>query len=578
MAKKNDKSASDQDGENNEVVTTKVEQILKMHQEHPEYSYREIARRLNTTESYVSNVISRHLKGKGSSSKDFEPLDELDYLRKIILSTWGNQQKAELIISLFRDHDPNNLKILYSLLNKAQCPKTAQELIIYSWAKHRHISPEEIKEIFKNNKSMLRTFKELGYFEGEEEEELEDLIETEKKKKEEESEDIEDILQELKKERLKELKKKLEELRLKKELRELEKQLGEYEDDTKEESFDFGGKDEFFDAGFEPPKPVMRKVIRPAINPVTGEILRDDKGNIIFETVEEPVDGSVPANQMDDMMRWMMALQQTKKEDPEKELLKKELEELKRKMEEEERRRKEEEERRRYEEQIKAMQEQMQKFQEQVMQMIQTLQEKNKNSGQKSFEQELLLKLLEDKGKVPPEVMRIIQEEQEIIKKLQEKPKDDTEKKELMKQIEELRKTLEKKEMEAIFSKYNQYINGLYQKIEQLEKEMSNKTAMSDEKYKIDKIISMDKERLNVTKEMIDKTTENILNPAMKMTLEHLRQQDMWNRYMMLLQEEQRRGLPPGTLIDRFLGVPKVTEDEKKKLLERIDEEMKQGA
>jgi len=575
MAKKKDEKQEEQN-EETESNTPKSVEILRMYAENPNISYKEIAQATGASENYVAKVIWRYRqKIKEKPPEELQPLDEMEYLRRIIASTWATN-KAELIISLFQDHDPNDLRILYNLLNKAQCPKTAAELIIYSWAKHRHIPPERVKEMFKDNKSMLRTFRQLGYFEDVEDEEEEE--EEEKSKKEEEPESIEQMVEEIKREKLKELKRRLEELRLEKEMREMERQLKELE--TKDEPVDMDFKWDEGPAFTEPvaPQPVTRKVVRPTINPVTGEVLRDENGNIIFETIEEPVNGPAAANPQDDMMRWMLAMQQTKKEDPEKELLKKELEELKRKIEEEERRKKEEEERKRYEEQIRQMQEQMQKFQEQVMQMIQQLQQNTQNSAQKTFEQELLLKLLSEKDKVPPEVMQIIQEEREIIKKLQERPKDDEEKKLLMQQIDELKKTLEKKEMEEMFGKYNQVINALYQKIESLEKEMSKKTALSDEKYKVDKIIEMDQQRLATTKEMIKETTQSIIEPTIKMIFESQKQQDMWNKYMMLLQEEQRRGLPPGTLTDRFFGSTKVTEDEKRKLLEKIDKEMQGGA
>lgn len=576
MSKKEGKKDEEEIEETTESPKTKVEQILKLYQENPSMSYKEIAKKVKTTEGYVANVIFRHYKNmKGNVPTELEPLDELEYLRRIIMATWGNQQKADLIISLFKDHDPNNLKILYSLLNKAQCPKTAQELIIYSWAKHRHIPADEIKEMFKNNKSILRTFRELGYFEEEDFEEDEDEDVSNKSSKKEDD-NLEDLLEELKKEKLKALKKRLEELRLKKELQELERQLNEYEEKEREEEFDFGDHEELWRQPPPAPQPVTRKVVRPAINPVTGEVLRDENGNIIFETVEEPVDGSAQVNPMDDMMRWMLALQQqNKKEDPEKELLRKELEELKRKMEEEEKRRREEEERRKYDERINALQEEMQEFRKQIVQMIEALKNEKTKSNQQSFERELLLKLLEDKNKIPPEVERIIEEEREIIKKLQEQPKTDEEKKLLLKKIDELEKKLEKREIEEMFGKYNQYINALYQQINELRKDISKKNMMSDEKYKIDKIIEMDKGRLEMTEKMVERTTESILGPAIKIALENVRQQDMWNKYMMLLQEEQRRNLPPGTLIDKFFGAPRVTEDEKRELLSKIDEEMK---
>ncbi len=575
MAKKKEEKEDVVDENSEGPEGQKYAEILKVYAENPGITYKEIAKKVGTTEKYVGNVMSKYLsKIKSKPPEELQPLDEMEYLRRIIASTWTTS-KAELIISLFQDHDPNDLRILHNLLNKAQCPKTSAELIIYSWAKHRHVAADRVKEMFKHNKSLLHTFRELGYFEDLEDED--DTDEDGKPKKEEEEEDVSDILEDLKKEKLKELKKKLEELRLKKEMKEIEKQLNEYDDYNKGDSFEFDDKDMAFDMQPMAPPTVMRKVVRPAINPVTGEILRDDNGNIVFETVEEPVDGRGNGGGMDDTMRWMLAMQQTKKEDPEKELLKKEIEELKRKMEEEEKRKKEEEERRRYEEQIKQMQEQMQKFQEQVMQTIQAIQQQNNNSTQESFEQKLLLKLMEDRDKVPPEVMQVIQEEREIIKKLQEQPKTDSEKEMLVKQIEELKNTLEKKERDEMFNKYNQYINALYAKIENMEKTISNKSALSDEKYKIDKVIEMDKSRANLVENSLKEAREGFLEPLIKVSMEQIRQQDMWNKYMMLLQEEQRRGLPPGTLIDKFFGTPKVSEDEKKKILERIDKELGTG-
>jgi len=554
--------------------TTKAQQIIKIYQENPNLKPEEIAKKAGASKDHVRRVLREYKKEMEQPPAELEPLDEMEYLRKIIASSWGRSDKAELVVNLFQDYDPNNLKILYNLLNKAQCPKTASELIIFSWAKHRHISPERVKEMFKNNKSMLRTFKEMGYFDEsvdiEEEEE-----EEEEEKKEEEKIDVSSVLEDLRKEKIMELKRKLDELRLKKELSELEKQLSTYEEQSNPKEEEIFWEESKGEENFTPSQPLVRKVVRPAINPVTGEVLRDDKGNIIFETVEEPVSGTVPQTGMDDnMMRWILALQSNKKEDPEKELLKKEIEELKKKIEESERKRAEEEEKRRYEEQIKQLQNQLQQFQQQVLQQISELEKNRENEGKKSFLEELFIKMLDERGKIPPEVQKIIDEEREIIKKLSEKPKTDEEKQTLLKEIEELKKTLEKKQYDEMLKQYGQYINALYKKIENLEKNISLKNNLSDEKYKIDKIVEMDKERASIIRDIIKDSREGLIEPALRTALEAMRQQDLMNRYMMLAQEEVRRGLPPGTLTDRLLATPKVTEEEKRKILEKIDKEL----
>ena len=572
MAKKKESDKDEMETGDSNIESQKYADILKAYADNPGMTYKEIAKMVGTSEKYVANIMSRYLsKIKSKPPEELKPIDEMEYLRRIIASTWTTT-KAELIISLFQDHDPNDLRILKSLLNKAQCPKTSAELIIYSWARHRHVDAERVKEMFKHDNSLLHTFKELGYFED-----IEDDTDDNTKKdenKEDDTEDIKDMLNYLKKERLKELKNKLERLQLEKEMKEMEKQLEEYEDKGKEDYFKMDEGDLNFDMNQMPSQPIMRKVVRPAINPINGEIVRDDKGNIVFETVEEPLNGALSTNSQDDTMRWIMAMQQTNKVDPEKESLKKELEDIKNRLLENEKKKQEEEERRRYEEQIKEMREQMQKLKEDMMNQISELSKNKDNDGKNSFEHELLMMLMKDRNTIPPEVMKVIEDEKALIRQLQDKPKTDEDKKELEKKIDEMKALLDKKERDEMFGKYNQYINALYSKIENLEKNITNKTALSDEKYKIDKVIEMDKSRAGLIENSMKEAREGFLEPLIKISMDQVRQQDMWNKYMMLLQEEQRRGLAPGTLIDKFFGSPRISEDEKNKLLEKIDKEL----